>query len=107
MRLGLTIGFSALLAIVPLSATAFDLEQSLRELHVQNQAVEPTDLRVAQRGNGKTLSEAIASVRNQTKGRVISAETRISGNREVHHIKVLTEDGKVKTFKVPGRSTRG
>ena len=107
MRLQLTIGLSALLAIAPLSATAFDLEQSLRELHVQNQAVESTDLSVAQRGNGKTLSEAIASVRNQTKGRVISAETRISGNREVHHIKVLTEDGKVRTFKVPGRSTRG
>ena len=27
----------------------------------------------------------------------------MSGNCEVHHIKVLTDDGKVKTVKIPGR----
>jgi hypothetical protein len=35
--------------------------------------------------------------------RIVSAETRVQGGREVHHIKVLTKDGKVKTHKVDGR----
>ncbi len=51
-----------------------------------------------------TLAQAIESVRRRTDGRVVSAETRIEGGREVHYIKVLTKDGKVKTHKVNGRS---
>ena len=35
------------------------------------------------------------SVRSRTGGRVVSAETKIQGGREVHYIKVLTKDGKV------------
>ena len=64
-------------------------------------------LRVAQNNDGKTLSQAVEQVRRQTGGRILSAETRVQGNREVHHIKVLTEDGKVKTHKVQGRRLRG
>jgi len=54
--------------------------------------------------NGPTLDQAVEQVRRQYNGRIVSAETKVSGNREVHHIKVLTEDGKVKTVKVPGRT---
>ena len=58
----------------------------------------------ATQGGGMTLSEAIDSVRRGGNvERVISAETRVSGGREVHHIKVLTKDGKVKTHKVQGQ----
>jgi uncharacterized membrane protein YkoI len=53
--------------------------------------------------NGKSLSEAVEQVRRQTNGRIISAETKVKNGREVHHIKVLTDDGKVKTHKVQGR----
>ena len=56
--------------------------------------------------DGPTLSEAVEMVRRQYKGRIVSAETRISGNREVHHIKVLTDDGKVKTVRIQGRTKR-
>lgn len=55
-------------------------------------------------GNCATLSEAVAQVRRQYNGRIVSAETRRSGNREVHHIKVLTDDGKVKTVRINGCS---
>lgn len=68
---------------------------------------ESTPLEVAQRGGGMSLSEAVAQVRRQTKGQILSAETKVSGNREVHHIRVLTKDGKVKTHKVPGRTRNG
>lgn len=53
--------------------------------------------------DGVSLSQAVEQVRRQYNGRIVSAETRRSGKREVHHIKVLTEDGKVKTVKVQGR----
>lgn len=62
------------------------------------------DLQVAQ-GRGKSLNEAVEQVKRQyPNSRVVSAETRRSGNREVHHIKILTQDGKVRTVKVQGRS---
>ena len=54
--------------------------------------------------NGMSLSDAVEQVRRQTDGRIISAETRTSNGREVHHIKVLTKDGKVKTHKIQGRA---
>jgi uncharacterized membrane protein YkoI len=56
--------------------------------------------------DGMSLSDAVEQVRRQTDGRIISAETRTSNGGEVHHIKVLTKDGKVKTHKIQGR-TRG
>lgn len=60
-------------------------------------------LQVAQ-SNGMTLSQAVDSVRRSGNvERVISAQTRVSGGREVHYIKVLTKDGKVRTHKVQGR----
>jgi len=55
-------------------------------------------------GDGLSLSEAVEQVRRQYKGRIVSAETKRRGNREVHIIKVLTDDGKVKTVTIPGRN---
>jgi hypothetical protein len=45
----------------------------------------------------------VEQVRRQYKGQIVSAETRVRGKQEIHIIKVLTEDGKVKTVQVPGR----
>lgn len=58
----------------------------------------------AVRCGGMSLSEAVESVRQRGDvERVISAETRVSNGCEVHHIRVMTRDGKVKTYKVNGR----
>lgn len=92
-----------MLAVTPVNAEAFDLEQSLRELQAQYYDGAGPEYRVMQNNGGKSLSEAVEQVRRQTNGKILSAETRVSGNREVHHIKVLTKDGKVKTHKVQGR----
>jgi hypothetical protein len=54
-------------------------------------------------GSGMTLEQAVAQVRKQYNGRIVSAETRVSGGKETHVIKVLTSDGKVKTVRIPGR----
>ena len=53
--------------------------------------------------NGLTLSEAVEQVRRQYNGRIVGAVTQVSGGRETHVIKVLTEDGKVKTVRVAGK----
>ena len=100
MRLSLTLIMLGVAVLLPLRADAFDLEENLKAQHVQYQG-EPL-LQVSQ-SDGMSLSEAIESVRSRTGGRVVSAETKVSNGREVHYIKVLTEDGKVKTHKVNGR----
>ncbi len=83
----------AALALGPTGAGASDLDG--------------TPVQLAQGNGGKSLSEAVEQVRQQTGGRILSAETRVKGGREIHHIKVLTKDGKVKTHKVQGRRLRG
>ena len=85
--------------ILPLILTIFCLAAT--PALAQNGASEQR-FQVAQ-SDGKSLSEAVEQVRRQTKGRIISAETKVKNGREVHHIKVLTDDGKVKTHKVQGR----
>ena len=57
----------------------------------------------AHQSGGMTLSQAVEQVRRKYNGRIVSAETKVSGGRETHIIKVLTDDGKVKTVRVPGR----
>ena len=100
MRISLIMGLLAAAALLPLRADAFDLERNLKELHPQYEA--GAALVIAQR-DGMSLSQAIESVRSRTGGKVLSAETRMQGDREVHYIKVLTKDGKVRTHKVNGR----
>jgi uncharacterized membrane protein YkoI len=75
------------LAAGPASVQAFELKERIEV--AQNDCM--------------TLSEAVESVRKRTDGRIVSAETRTKNGNEMHHIKVLTKDGKVKTYKVPGR----
>ena len=100
MRLLLTLLIVAALALSSVPAAATDLEEVLKMQHPQYQG--EANLQTVQ-SDGMSLSQAIESVRRQTNGKVVSAETRVQGDREVHHIKVLTKDGKVKTYKVNGR----
>ncbi len=50
-----------------------------------------------------SLSQAVESVRRRGDvQQVVSAETQVRGGREVHVIKVLTQDGRVTTHRIPG-----
>ncbi len=51
-------------------------------------------------GQLESLDSAVSRIRGRTGGRVLSAETRRSNGRVVHHIRVLTRNGKVKRIKV-------
>lgn len=57
----------------------------------------------AYQGGGVTLSQAVQQVQRQYNGQIVSAVTQVSDNGETHVIKVLTQDGKVKTVRVAGR----
>ncbi len=72
----------------------------------RQQAVAAGEKLLLAQADGPTLNEAVEQVRRRYNGRIVivSAETRIRGTREVHHIKVLTEDGKVRTHRIPGRN---
>ena|GEM_PF-1328893 len=101
MRIALTLLLLVAAATLPLRASAFDLEENLKEQHVQYAGQPPL---VIVQGNCMSLSQATASIRSRLKpgDRIVSAETRVKGDREVHHIKVLTKGGKVQTHRVNG-----
>ncbi|HEY9147538.1 MAG TPA: hypothetical protein VIQ22_00900 [Gammaproteobacteria bacterium] len=56
--------------------------------------------RVAQ-GGGMSLDQAVAQVRRETGGRILSAETVRANGRKVHRIKVLTDGNKVRIIHKP------
>lgn len=47
-----------------------------------------------------TLEQAVAQVRQQTGGRILTAETRTVEGRRVHRIKVLLPDGRIRIILV-------
>ena len=105
MTRSIFISVIAALLLAPAAASALDLEEALRQLHEQHRQSDQPELRVAK--DGMTLDEAIESVRRRGDvDRILSADTRRDGNREMHYIRYLTKDGKVKTAKVRGRSLR-
>ncbi len=63
----------------------------------------PARREAAQRG-GVSLDEAVARVRRDTGGRVLSAETRENRGRATHRIKVLLRDGSVRVVNVDAQS---
>ncbi len=90
------------LPLLSAGANAFDLEESLKELHEQYRVQELTTSPVA-KGGGMTLNEAIERCRRRGDvERIISAETRKEGDRQVHIIKYLTKDNKVRTARYDG-----
>lgn len=54
--------------------------------------------------DGVSLDEAVARVRRETGGRVLSAETRASRGRTSYRIKVLLRDGSVRMVNVDAQS---
>ena len=98
MQLRLTLLLLISTLLLPLAADA-----RLRAVVEAELLAAPTPYEVAQR-DGMSLNEAIESVRRRGDvERVLSADTRVEGGREVHHIKVMTKDGTVKTVRVNGR----
>jgi uncharacterized membrane protein YkoI len=60
--------------------------------------------REAARQNGLSLDEAVARVRRDTGGRVLSAESRDDRGRTTYRIKVLLPNGTVRVVNVDAQS---
>lgn len=66
---------------------------------------QPGDIRLAAQERFISLDQAVARVRRQIDGDVISAKTRYVDDRPVHYIKVY-DRGRVRTFRVDARTGR-
>ena len=89
-----------LLISIVLAASAQGFAMQIERSYAQQF---PAPAMSVMQNNGLTLSQAVEQVRRKYNGRIVSAETKCNGGREVHEIKVLTPDGKVKTERVPGK----
>ena len=98
MTEGRLIGYvlSVLLAVMPAVAAPFDVRD------LTNQFAHPAT--TEQRGI--SLDEAIARARQQSDGKILSAETVRDRGREVHRIKILTREGRVKRMQYDAASGR-
>ena len=91
-------------SVLALAGPVFALQLSAGETIDYGAAAEvDTADSATMQGGGVSLSQAVEQVRRQYKGRIVSAVTEVNGKREVHVIKVLTDDGKVKTVRVQGK----
>ena len=53
---------------------------------------------------GISLDKAVEAARDRVGGRVISAETQERDGQQVHNIRLLTKDGKVKRIRIDART---
>lgn len=51
-----------------------------------------------------SLARAVEQVKRRTGGKILSANTSREGKRKIHNIRVLTQQGRVKRFRVDARS---
>ena len=89
-------GSVILLAARPLVAAAFDYRD------LTNQFAHPA----YSESEGVSLDEAISRARRQSDGKVLAAETVRVGGRNVHRIKILTSDGRVKRVQIDADTGR-
>ncbi len=58
----------------------------------------------AQRGGGVSLAQATSMAQGRYQGRVVRAETVQVGDRRVHEIRILGDDGRVRTVRIDAQT---
>jgi uncharacterized membrane protein YkoI len=106
-RAGLLAGISAAMLLVVDSAAARPRASSWQDTEQEVELIGPTQDRLipAQRGGGVSLQQATSIALSQFPGRVVGARTVQMGDRTVHEIRILGEDGRrVRTFRVDAQT---
>jgi hypothetical protein len=106
-RAGTAAGIAAALLAVGNSAAARPRSLSLLQAEQEAEPLRPAQdqLVPSQRGGGVSLQQATSMAQNAFKGRVVSARTVQTGDRTVHEIRILGEDGRtVRTFRVDAQT---
>jgi uncharacterized membrane protein YkoI len=97
----------ASLAAVSLSLTAMPaLARTHDDAFAAGASFTPEDCptaRTVQRG-GISLSQATAIAQSRVPGRVVSAKTVMAGDRVIHEIRILGDDGRVRTVRVDAQT---
>ena len=92
-----TVLATVVLTLLPLAADA-------RLLPPVDAATVPATVYEVTQSDGISLNQAIARVRRLPDfQRLLSADTQVRGNREVHLVKYMTKDGTVRTRQFNGR----
>jgi uncharacterized membrane protein YkoI len=63
----------------------------------------PSVLFAAQRG-GISLAQATAMAQSRYQGRVVSAKTIMAGDRVIHEVRILGDDGRVRTVRIDAQT---
>jgi uncharacterized membrane protein YkoI len=108
-RAGLLAGVFAALLLVVDSAAARPRSLSLQQEEQQAEPVGPAQDRLipSQRGGGVSLQQATSIAQNAFPGRVVGARTVQMGDRLVHEIRILGQDGStVRTFRIDAETGR-
>jgi uncharacterized membrane protein YkoI len=63
----------------------------------------PGVLFAAQRG-GISLAQATAMAQSRYQGRVVSAKTVMAGDRVIHEVRILGDDGRVRTVRIDAQT---
>jgi uncharacterized membrane protein YkoI len=93
---------------VAIAAVALSVAAAMPAAHAQSSAErggsafapdEPPAAFIAQRGS-LSLSQATAMAQSRFQGRIVSAKTVQQGNRVVHEVRILGNDGRVRTVRI-------
>ena len=100
-RAGVAVGFAVALLAGGASAVARPRPASQDDLAVETLSPAQRDqLAPAQRGGGVSLAQASSMAQSRFQGRVVRAETVQMGDRRVHEIRILGEDGRVHIVRI-------
>ena len=94
---------SAAMLLVVDSAAARPRSLSLQQTEQEVEPIGPAQDRLipAQRGGGVSLQQATSMAQNAFPGTVVGARTVQMGDRVVHEIRILGQDGRtVRTFRI-------
>ena len=103
----LAVGMAAAMLLVVDSAAARPRTLSWQDTAQEVEQLGPTQdqLVPSQRGGGISLQQATSMALNAFPGRVVGARTVQMGDRAVHEIRILGEDGRtVRTFRVDAQT---
>jgi hypothetical protein len=97
-------GLAALLALVVLLVAANPAAARPRSSWSPLPVEPARELVPAQRGGGISLAQATAMAQSRFQGRVVRAETVQMGDRVVHEIRILGDDGRVRTVRIDAQT---
>jgi len=103
----IAVGLAAAMLVVASPATAWPRPLSLLQAETADEPLAPAQreqLFPAQRAGGVSLGQATTMALNRYPGRVVRAETVQMGDRVVHEIRILGDDGRVRTVRVDAQT---